>query len=57
MTDRWPQKFIWEETQVHETTLENGVVIRMECHFGEYDMNDFDRWCRAHPVATYTYDI
>ncbi len=51
----WQPRILNAETQIHETTLENGIVIRMICEFGEYDMAHFERMCRLHPVAKYTY--
>lgn len=45
----WKPRFVWEETVVQETTLENGVKIIMRLHFGEYDMVHFARWAMLHP--------
>lgn len=43
------------ETVVQETTLENGMVVRMHLHFGEIDMVHFERMLNLHPVGRYTY--
>lgn len=48
----WKPRILDKEVRVFETTLENGVVVRMHCHFGEVDMVHFDRMCRLHPNYT-----
>ena len=50
----WKPRILNAETVVHETTLENGVVIQMHCHFGQVDMAHFERMCRLHPIGVYT---
>lgn len=50
----WKPRILNKEVRVSETTLENGLVVRMELHFGEVDMAHFMRMCVLHPIATYT---
>lgn len=49
----WKPRILNKEVRVSETTLD-GVVIRMECHYGEIDMVHFEHMCRLHPNVTYT---
>lgn len=50
----WKPRIINAETVVQEVTLENGAIVRMHLHFGEYDMVHFERMCRLHPICRYT---
>ena len=52
----WKPRILNAETVICEERLDGEVVVRLHCHFGQYDMAHFERMSRLHPTVRFTYD-
>lgn len=50
----WKPRILNKEVRVSETTLENGVMVRMYLEFGEVDGPHFWRMSALHPIVRLT---